>query len=512
MIRVAILAVMRALQAGLALLVATSAFATPQQYDANDLWITPGESGWGLNLFHQGDTLFASLFVYGNDGRARWYTASSLVGQDGGIDAPDPTYTGALAESTGPAIGTSFDPARVTRRQVGTMSVRLRRQGSTITTLPNYAEVSYTVDGVAVSKIAYPFSFVPMGLSGSYSGYLGSQSGPLVQVTNADVTLAGGSFSMRMTSAAAVTCNYAGQQAANGSLFHVGGSYSCSDGASGEFTLRDVDVTRNGFTAKFFARGMPFTDITAQRSSASIRGDGYTTDLWLAPGESGWGLNIVEQGDTLFGTLFVYDSAGQSRWYSASDLHYEPCAPPDAASDCFGRYRGALVESTGPYFGTSFNASAVQRRQVGTMSIDFFGNDTAYLEYTVDGVSLARKELRRFAFRGNSLSGIYAGHMTALGGQNDRGVYLGAMALQVNDSGGGVTMTMSGSRFCTMHGTARFQYGRKVMVSGPYDCDGTPIGRLELVDLYVTYEGFTGSFLLDGYPIGRIEGVRTERH
>jgi hypothetical protein len=46
----------------------------------------------------------------------------------------------------------------------------------------------------------------------------------------------------------------------------------------------------------------------------------------------------------------------------------------------------------------------------------------------------------------------------------------------------------------------------------PYDCDGTPIGRLELVDLYVTYEGFTGSFLLDGYPIGRIEGVRTERH
>jgi hypothetical protein len=56
--------------------------ATPQSRDANDLWIIPEESGWGANIFHQGNTMFVSLFVYGNDGRARWYTASGLVGNE----------------------------------------------------------------------------------------------------------------------------------------------------------------------------------------------------------------------------------------------------------------------------------------------------------------------------------------------------------------------------------------------------------------------------------------------
>ena len=55
--------------------VALHASATPHFHDANDLWISPFESGWGINIFHQGDTLFASLFVYGQDGKARWYTA-----------------------------------------------------------------------------------------------------------------------------------------------------------------------------------------------------------------------------------------------------------------------------------------------------------------------------------------------------------------------------------------------------------------------------------------------------
>src|SRR4051794_13939962 len=45
--------------------IAMSAFATPQPIDATDLWINPDESGWGVSVFHQGDTLFASLFVYG---------------------------------------------------------------------------------------------------------------------------------------------------------------------------------------------------------------------------------------------------------------------------------------------------------------------------------------------------------------------------------------------------------------------------------------------------------------
>src|SRR5258706_8972208 len=95
-----------ALVASLALcLAAAPAWATSQQYDASDLWIKPDESGWGLNVFHQGNTLFTSLFVYGPDGRSRWYTGSNLSGDDGGPNHDRaPSYSGSLYESTVPGI------------------------------------------------------------------------------------------------------------------------------------------------------------------------------------------------------------------------------------------------------------------------------------------------------------------------------------------------------------------------------------------------------------------------
>src|SRR5258706_3419445 len=105
--------------AALVALLAIPALATPQPIDATDLWINPGESGWGVSVFHQGDTLFASLFVYGPDGQPRWYTASSLVG------GPN-SYSGSLVEATGPYLGAPlFDPNAVTRRTVGAWTMTL---------------------------------------------------------------------------------------------------------------------------------------------------------------------------------------------------------------------------------------------------------------------------------------------------------------------------------------------------------------------------------------------------
>ena len=40
--------------------------------DMSDLWWTPTESGWGINISHQRDTIFATIFVYGPDNRARF--------------------------------------------------------------------------------------------------------------------------------------------------------------------------------------------------------------------------------------------------------------------------------------------------------------------------------------------------------------------------------------------------------------------------------------------------------
>src|SRR5213075_2682038 len=97
--------------------------ATPQSLDATDMWFNPAESGWGLNVIHQGDTLFATLFVYAPDGRPTWYSASNLVTSGDGTAHDRPlVFSGALVESTGPAFGPSFNPGAVTRRVVGSMT------------------------------------------------------------------------------------------------------------------------------------------------------------------------------------------------------------------------------------------------------------------------------------------------------------------------------------------------------------------------------------------------------
>ncbi|HET9651608.1 MAG TPA: hypothetical protein VFP36_05430, partial [Usitatibacter sp.] len=119
---------LRAIFATVIALAAMPVFSTPQLNDATDMWLSPGESGWGINFFHQGDTLFAALFVYGPDRQPKWYVASNLVGS--GDRAA--TYTGALFEATGPYFGAAFDASTVVRRQVGTMSVQLGQNQATL--------------------------------------------------------------------------------------------------------------------------------------------------------------------------------------------------------------------------------------------------------------------------------------------------------------------------------------------------------------------------------------------
>ena len=60
-------------------------------------WAAPAgsEAGWGVNLTHQGDTIFASWFTYDHDRTPMWLVASAAKSAPG-------TYTGALVRTTGP--------------------------------------------------------------------------------------------------------------------------------------------------------------------------------------------------------------------------------------------------------------------------------------------------------------------------------------------------------------------------------------------------------------------------
>lgn len=112
-------------------------------------------------------------------------------------------------------------------------------------------------------------------------------------------------------------------------------------------------------------------------------------DLWWNPAESGWGLSVVQQGDTIFAAWFTYGVDGKPLWLTAT-----------AQRVSGGQYRGALNQTTGPRFdAVPFLPAQVQLKQVGTMDLAFADGAHGTFSYTVNGVS-GSKPIVRTVFRG----------------------------------------------------------------------------------------------------------------
>jgi lysyl endopeptidase len=243
--------------------------------DANytDLWWNASESGWGLNVNHQGNTIFATLFTYDTHGAPLWLAMSN------GVRQADGSYEGALYRSTGPAFNASPFGAG-SAMAVGTMRLTF--------TSRNAATLSYSVDGASVVK---------------------------------NVT--------RQVFASVPTCTWS---------------------AFDRSTLDNFQ------------------------------------DLWWNPAEPGWGVNLTHQGNTLFATLFTYDSNGQGVWLAMSN----------GAQVSPGRFSGTLYRTTGP----AFNAphwSTPTPQAVGTLAFNFTNGNAATMSYTYHGVAVT-KSIQRQVF------------------------------------------------------------------------------------------------------------------
>lgn len=128
-------------------------------------WKSPSgsESGWGLNIAHQGAILFATWFTYDREGNGMWLVMPS-AGQVPQIDNDPyyPTlpsgvveYQGMVYRVTGPAFDSAtFNPASVSATAVGSASLRF--------TSTNVGTFNYTVDGVMQSKAITRQVFGPM--------------------------------------------------------------------------------------------------------------------------------------------------------------------------------------------------------------------------------------------------------------------------------------------------------------------------------------------------------------
>jgi hypothetical protein len=118
-------------------------------------------------------------------------------------------------------------------------------------------------------------------------------------------------------------------------------------------------------------------------------------DLWYAApaeSESGWGVNLTQQGTTIFATWFTYDANRNPLWLSVTATQTAP-----------NTFSGALDRTTGPAFG-AVPFGPVQHNPAGTVTFTFTDGNNGTFAYNVDlgdGVNKASqsKAITRQVFR-----------------------------------------------------------------------------------------------------------------
>jgi hypothetical protein len=245
------------------------ASSAPANYEG--LWwaAPPGsESGWGINLAHQGETIFATWFTYDLTGKG-WWLSMTAPEVAAGI------YSGALFATTGPAFNAMpFNPSQVKLTQVGS--------GTLTFSDGDNGTFAYTVNGVSQRKSITHQVFGPL---------------PVCATATASLTAA----------------------------------------------------------------------------------TNYQDQWWAAPAgsESGWGVNLAQEGNTIFATWFTYDLDGTPMWLSATATNMTP-----------GVYEGTLYRTTGPAFdAVPFNPANVVLTAVGMATFTFGDGNDATFAYTVNGIS-----------------------------------------------------------------------------------------------------------------------------
>lgn len=226
-------------------------FANTFTADLSDLWYDEKESGWGVNITQQREVIFMTFFIYGADGRASWYTGQTT--QTGQNSQGALIFSGTMFEFKGPYFANFFNPAAVVGRSVGTV---------TFTAFLDLATLSYTIDGVSVTKVVTRQTFRHNDISGQYLGGMKQvQSGCQVPYVNGDFNTAtefsvahvGTNLSMTIRQPDGTVCTYSGSYTQNGRLGRAQGNYSCPGGLTGTYDIFEIEANIQGFTARYTA-------------------------------------------------------------------------------------------------------------------------------------------------------------------------------------------------------------------------------------------------------------------
>lgn len=225
-------------------------------------------------------------------------------------------------------------------------------------------------------------------------------------------------------------------------------------------------------------------------TSATTYGTDYT-DLWFVPSEPGWGLNVIQQYETIFATLFVYGADNTPRWYVASDLR---------SGQNF--FTGALYQTTGPAFSVAWNANAVVT-QVGSMNLNFASASSGTLTYFVNGVRVD-KTIQRQSFRTNNIAGNYIGGLvgraSACPSSTDNGIFYVTGRLTVQHGASNPSMrvdyntTTGTAANCTFTGVYGSSGRLGAITGGTFTCNFGSGGTFTMSEIDASRNGFNAAF------------------
>ncbi len=195
-------------------------------------------------------------------------------------------------------------------------------------------------------------------------------------------------------------------------------------------------------------------------------------DLWWNPAESGWGVNVNQQGDTIFATWFVYDAARKPTWFVATATKQ----PNVGNSQVFA---GDLLQTNGTGFasGPFVPLTAADITNVGKASFTFSDARTGTLVYSVNGQTVNKQITRQFLaalpIAGNYIGGSQRSATgctnTALNGSTlNQGTINVTVGLSNGDNGT-ITIAETSASLCRYSGTYR-QFGSTFEGSGNFTC------------------------------------------
>jgi hypothetical protein len=234
------------------------------------------------------------------------------------------------------------------------------------------------------------------------------------------------------------------------------------------------------------------------------------SDTWWNPQEIGTGLQLVQQGETAFVTLYTYGSNGEPLWFVASDAHvyaYTSAGRP--------AFRGTLYRTRGTPFSSAHRNADTQVIPVGEIFLTADADNALAVEYTVNNITVT-KQLVRQTFSQPLAPINYVGQFTLRQSLGDGSAPYGTrdfsaeVLLHLNDQGQGVLRTSESiDGLCDYRGPYK-QEGRYGSFSGSYTCQSGLSGTFDVSNLEFTGQGVTALFNrtgADGVGRGRFAAV-----